>query len=50
MTHEERTHYWNNPDEIIGQYVKYRSMDTGVKDKPRFARFMSIRAESDISE
>lgn len=50
MTHEERTHYFNNPDEIIGKFVKYRSMDVGVKDKPRFARFISIRAESDMSE
>lgn len=49
LTHEERTHYWNNPDEIVGKFIKYRSMDTGVKDKPRFARMISIRAESDMS-
>lgn len=49
MTHEERTHYWNNPQEIVGKFIKYKSLDTGVKDKPRHARFMSIRAESDMS-
>lgn len=49
LTHEERTYYWNNPEEIVGKFIKYRSMDTGVKDKPRFARMISIRAESDIS-
>ena len=49
MTHEERTHYWNNPQEIVGKFIKYKSLDTGVKDKPRHARFISIRAESDMS-
>lgn len=50
MTHEERTYYWNNPDEMVGQYVKYRSMDSGIKDKPRFARYICKRAASDMSE
>lgn len=49
MTHEERTYYFNNPGEIVGKYIKYRSMDSGVKDKPRFPRYMSLRAESDMS-
>lgn len=49
MTHEERTHYWNNPDEMVGQFIKYRSMDKGVKDKPRFARYICKRTESDMS-
>lgn len=49
LTHEERTFYWNNPDDMVGQYVKYRSMDSGVKDKPRFARYICKRAESDMS-
>lgn len=49
LTHEERTFYWNNPDEMVGEYVKYRSMDSGVKDKPRFARYICKRAESDMS-
>lgn len=50
MTHEERTHYWNNPNEMVGQLVKYRSMDAGVKDKPRFARYICKRAPEDMSE
>lgn len=50
MTHEERIHYFNNPDEMIGQYIKYRSMDSGVKDKPRFARYICKRAVEDMSE
>lgn len=50
MTHEERIHYFNNPQEMIGQYIKYRSMDSGVKDKPRFARYICKRAIEDMSE
>jgi hypothetical protein len=49
LTHEERTYYWNNPQEIVGKFIKYRSMDSGVKEKPRFARMISIRTESDMS-
>jgi DNA ligase-1 len=49
LTHEERTHYWNNPGEMIGQCVKYRSMDSGIKDKPRFPRYICKRADSDMS-
>jgi DNA ligase-1 len=49
MSHAERTAFWNHQHNLIGQYVKYRSMDVGVKDAPRFARFLSIRAKSDMS-
>jgi DNA ligase-1 len=49
MTHEERIFYWNNPEKIVGEPIKYKSMDVGVKDKPRFARFISIRAKEDMS-
>lgn len=48
MTHGERYYFWDNPEEIVGKFIKYKSMDSGVKDKPRFPRFMSIRAESDM--
>ncbi len=50
MEHSDREHYWNNPSEIIGKFIKYESMDTGVKDKPRFPRFVSMRSETDMSE
>ena len=49
-THEERVDFWNNPDTIIGKYIKYLSMDTGVKDAPRFARYICIRSEEDMSD
>lgn len=50
MTHEERVHFWNHPEEIVGGFIKYRSMDSGVKDKPRFARYISRRAVEDMEK
>lgn len=50
MTHSEREYFWNNPQEIVGKFVKYRSLDTGIKSAPRFARYICMRAEADMSE
>ena len=50
MTHEERTHFWNHPEEMVGHFIKYRSMDVGVKDKPRFARYICKPAVEDMSK
>lgn len=50
LTHEERTYYWEHPDEMVGQYIRYRSMDKGIKTKPRFARYICKRSIEDMSE
>lgn len=47
MTHDERKHYFQNQHLLIGQTVKYKTFPKGVKDKPRFSPFQSIRAASD---
>ncbi len=47
MKHSDRIYYFENPSEIQGQYIKYRSMDKGIKDAPRFGRFISFRSEED---
>lgn len=49
MDHAMRKHYFDNQDEIVGKIVKYKSFRHGVKSKPRFPTFLSIRAESDMS-
>lgn len=49
MTHNERKHFFDNPHELIGRIITYKSMVYGVKDKPRFGTFKNIRALSDIS-
>lgn len=48
MTHQEREDVWENKELYIGKFIKYRSMTTGVKDLPRFPRFIEWRAEEDI--
>jgi DNA ligase-1 len=49
MTHEERTLYWQQPDLIIGKLIKYKFLDTGIKDKPRHPRFIGFRLHEDMS-
>lgn len=49
MDHGMRKHYFENQGEIVGQIIKYKSFRHGVKSKPRFPTFLSIRAESDMS-
>lgn len=50
LTHEERKYYWDNPDELLGQLVKYAFLATGQKDKPRHPRYISHRAWEDMSK
>lgn len=49
MTHSEREHYWQHPEDIVECFIKYRSFDHGVKDKPRFGRFVCKRSAEDMS-
>ena len=48
MTHEDRIFYFNNPSELIGQTISYKFFPKGVKDKPRFPTFVSIRPSEDL--
>lgn len=48
MTHTERIMYFSFPELIVGQIIKFKTFPHGVKDKPRFPTFLSIRAKSDM--
>lgn len=48
MTRFERKHYMENTNELLGKIIKFKSFPYGVKDKPRFPTFLTIRAESDL--
>lgn len=50
LNHNERKHYWDNPNDIIGRIVKYAFLATGQKDAPRHPRFISFRVVEDMSE
>ena len=45
--HKEREAWFQTPELIKGQVIKYKSLDHGQKDKPRMATFESIRPLSD---
>ena len=45
LSHQERTHYWNNQDELLGKLITFKYMTTGIKDKPRFPTFKSLRCD-----
>lgn len=49
MTHEMRKYYFENPLQLFGKAVKVQFFPKGIKDKPRFPTFQSIRIEEDMS-
>jgi DNA ligase-1 len=49
MPHDLRKRYFEQQDLIVGKTIKYKTFLKGVKNKPRFPTFQSIRAESDMS-
>jgi DNA ligase-1 len=49
MSHDERRAYFANPSTIIGHIGKAKFFPKGIKDKPRFPTFQSIRSPEDMS-
>jgi DNA ligase-1 len=47
-THAQRVEWFNNPDQICGWPAEYVSLDTGIKDAPRQARFLRRREKTDM--
>ncbi len=48
MKHAERFDYFNNPEKIVNKVITYKKFPKGVKDKPRFPIFVSLRADFDL--
>lgn len=48
MTNEEAADFFRNPFKIVGKVIKFKFFPKGIKDKPRFPTYMTIRAESDM--
>lgn len=48
MDHNNRRHYFTNQKEILGRVIKFKFFPKGLKDKPRFPTFITIRDESDL--
>jgi DNA ligase-1 len=49
MTHAFRVAAFKDPSLLVGQPFKYCSLDTGVKDAPRQARFITLRSRADMT-
>lgn len=47
MPHDDRVRYFQNQHLLVGQTIKFKTFPKGVKDKPRFPTFQSIRMEED---
>lgn len=45
-----RQEIWDNRELYLGAIIKYKYQDVGVKEKPRFPRFLSFRDPADIDE
>ena len=50
LTKEERQFYWDNPSKIIGQIIKYKYLDYGIKTMPRQLTFLSFRSKEDCDD
>lgn len=48
MPHDDRIRYFKEQHLLIGKVIKFKFFPKGVKDKPRFPTFQSIRMESDL--
>lgn len=48
FTHRERELIWNNREQYLGSWLKFRFMKYGMKDKPRYPRALGIRDDGDM--
>lgn len=48
MPHDLRKFYFENQSELVGKIIKFKFFPKGIKDKPRFPTFVSIRAPEDM--
>lgn len=48
MDHEDREHFFHNQHFIVGKVIKFKFFPKGIKDKPRFPTFVTIRSLSDM--
>lgn len=48
MPHDRRKHYFLNQHELLHHVVKFKFFPKGLKDKPRFPTFVTIRSKEDM--
>lgn len=50
FTAEQRAEFWSQPTTLLGQIVKYKHFEIGVKVAPRFPIFLGFRDPRDMGE
>lgn len=45
---EQRKHFWDTKESLIGKIVKFKFFEMGTKDAPRFPVFLGIRDPDDM--
>lgn len=45
-----RQEFWNNRESLLGKLVKYKYVEVGVKNLPRFPVYLGLRDANDLSE
>lgn len=48
LSHKEREDFFRNPHLFVNQIGKFKFFPKGVKDKPRFPQFFSLRSPEDL--
>ena len=48
FSHDERKLIWNQKEQLVGAFIKFRHFTIGVKDKPRFPRAVGFRDKMDM--
>jgi len=48
MDHCFRKYYFENKHELVGKIIKFKFFPKGIKDKPRFPTFVTIRSPADM--
>lgn len=48
MDHPTRKQYFENPSLIVQKIIKFKFFPKGLKDKPRFPTFVTIRSKEDM--
>lgn len=48
MPHYQRADYFIYPEQLVGKTIKFKFFPKGIKDKPRFPTFVTIRDAADM--
>lgn len=48
MDHGLRKYYFENQHELVGKIIKFKFFPKGIKDKPRFPTYVTIRSPADM--